>query len=288
MRMDAGYFHGQDVDDAGAEHPFCVNSCGHYQLVRREEFQTVRREGRRDWQLLYVAGGQAHFYLPEGEQTAREGEALLYPPGQPQRYSYFLKEKPDVYWMHFSGGQAEHLLEQAKLPALCVFRPGFQGEYVRLFDAIIRELQLKGLYCRETAAAQAQALLYMLSRGHFAQSGAQSAASPEIQQMVEWIHRHPEESQPMASYARRCSMSLSTFIRRFRAHTGLPPQRYITRLRIAHAKELLASSQLAISDIARIVGYDNPLYFSRLFKKETGISPRAYRQPLSASEKDRR
>jgi AraC-like DNA-binding protein len=73
-------------------------------------------------------------------------------------------------------------------------------------------------------------------------------------------------------------MSVSNFIRRFRAHTGLPPQQYITKFRMAHARELIATSQMSITDIARIVGYDNPLYFSRMFKKETGVSPRAYRQ----------
>ena len=282
MRMDAGYFYGYDVDDAGAEHAIFVSGCGHYQLVRRQEFETLRREGRQDWQLLYIAGGKAHFYLPEGEQTAGEGEAFLYPPGQPQQYGYFLKEKPDVYWLHFSGAQAAGLLAKAGLPALQVFHAGVQGDCVMLLGRIIRELQLCGLYCQELAAAHAQALVYLLSRGMKERSGQQSAASPELQRLVEWIHRHPEESVSIAAYARRANMSVSTFIRRFRAHTGLPPQRYITRQRIGHARELMVSSRMPVTDIARIVGYDNPLYFSRLFKKEMGLSPRAYRQ---ASEK---
>jgi YesN/AraC family two-component response regulator len=47
---------------------------------------------------------------------------------------------------------------------------------------------------------------------------------------------------------------------------------------MGHARELLTSSRLPITDIARIVGYDNPLYFSRIFKKEAGMSPREFRQ----------
>ncbi len=287
MRMDAGYFYGHDVDDAGEEHSIFVLSCGHYQLIKRQEFETFRREGRQDWQLLYIAGGKAHFYLPEGEQTAGKGEAFLYPPGQPQRYGYVLKEKPDVYWLHFSGTQAAALLKKAGLPALTVFHPGVHSDCVMLLDRIIRELQLCGLYSQELAAAHAQALIYLLSRGMKEKAGPQSAASPEIQQLVEWIHRHPEESLSMTAYARRANMSVSTFIRKFRAHTGLPPQRYITRQRIYHARELMISSQMSITDIARIVGYDNPLYFSRMFKKETGMSPRAYRQASGTAAEEK-
>ena len=278
MRMDAGYFYGQDTDVFGAEPDIIVLSCGHYQLIRRAMFETVRREGRHDWQLLYVAGGKAHFYLPEGELTLKEGEAFLYPPGQPQRYGYFLHEKPDIYWLHFAGEKAQTLLDKAGLPALAPFCPGFHSHMTLLFDRIIRELQQNGLYGKELASTYAQALFYLLSRGVSEKASQKDAAGPEIAKAVEWMHKHPEDPSPMSEYAKRANMSLSTFIRRFRSHTGMPPQRYITRLRMTNARELMDSTTLPITDIARLVGYDNPLYFSRMFKKEAGMSPRAYRQ----------
>ena len=67
----------------------------------------------------------------------------------------------------------------------------------------------------------------------------------------------------------------------FRKELGITPSEYLTRLRVAHAKELLAvqsSSNLSIADVAGRVGYDDPAYFTRVFLKETGHSPRAYRK----------
>mgnify|MGYP004481887437 FL=1 len=52
---------------------------------------------------------------------------------------------------------------------------------------------------------------------------------------------------------------------------------YIISLRIANAKMLLETTDYSIKEIGCIVGYDNPLYFSRLFSKYTGISPAKYR-----------
>ena len=53
---------------------------------------------------------------------------------------------------------------------------------------------------------------------------------------------------------------------------------YILSLRMANAQSLLESTEYNISEIAEAVGYDNPLYFSRLFHKHIGVSPTAYRK----------
>lgn len=65
----------------------------------------------------------------------------------------------------------------------------------------------------------------------------------------------------------------------FRAHTGVSPGQYLTDLRIRRAKELLLQNPGYMSkEVALMVGYTDPLYFSRIFKKETGISPSEYRK----------
>jgi len=62
----------------------------------------------------------------------------------------------------------------------------------------------------------------------------------------------------------------------FKARTGLSPKQYLTKIRIDKAKELLAGP-LTIDQIASSVGFNDALYFSRQFKKSTGMSPSEYR-----------
>ena len=58
--------------------------------------------------------------------------------------------------------------------------------------------------------------------------------------------------------------------------------RYILLLRIRNAQVLLETTDGTVSEIARIVGYENSMYFSRLFRKEKGVSPLKYRKAFQA------
>ena len=77
-------------------------------------------------------------------------------------------------------------------------------------------------------------------------------------------------------------MSISWFIRNFKEYTGSTPAQYLLSLRISNAQTLLESTSYNITEIANIVGYDNPLYFSRIFKKQIGMSPSEFRKQLKA------
>ena len=81
-------------------------------------------------------------------------------------------------------------------------------------------------------------------------------------------------------YAISRGMSVSWFIRNFKKSTGTTPMQFITSIRITNAQMLLETTNYAVNEIARIVGYDNPLYFSRLFHKQKGCSPSEYRKLL--------
>ena len=81
-------------------------------------------------------------------------------------------------------------------------------------------------------------------------------------------------------YAQTHNMSTSWFIRNFKQYTGFTPLQYILSVRIYNAEALLKSNMYNITEVASIVGYDNPLYFSRTFKKLKGISPSEYRNSI--------
>ena len=79
-------------------------------------------------------------------------------------------------------------------------------------------------------------------------------------------------------YAVSRGMSVSWFIRNFKKYTGTTPMQFVTSIRITNAQMLLETTNYAVNEISRNVGYDNPLYFSRLFRKQKGCAPSQFRK----------
>lgn len=73
-------------------------------------------------------------------------------------------------------------------------------------------------------------------------------------------------------------MSVSWFIRNFKQYTSITPMQYIVSIRISNAQMLLETYNYHITEIGNIVEYENPLYFSRIFRKQQGISSSKYRK----------
>ena len=73
-----------------------------------------------------------------------------------------------------------------------------------------------------------------------------------------------------------------TFTRRFTAATGYSPVEYVQTLRIEEAKQLLETTGEPTDLVAAQVGYEDPAFFRRLFKRRTGVTPARYRQRWQA------
>ena len=102
-RKITGYYD-QDV-------PLIVNCCGK-QVFQTQDYFCNRKNGRLDYQIIYFHRGSWHFYLNNEWITLSAGNIVLYRPGIPQYYSYYAKEKPEIYWIHFTGNECENILKQ--------------------------------------------------------------------------------------------------------------------------------------------------------------------------------
>ncbi len=103
----------------------------------------------------------------------------------------------------------------------------------------------------------------------------------------QWIADHYIERAPVARMAERSGLPERTFKRRFKIATGRTPGDYVQTLRIEEAKQLLETTGDPIESIGFQVGYEDPAYFRRLFKRWAGITPSRYRQRFQAVGKVR-
>lgn len=99
-----------------------------------------------------------------------------------------------------------------------------------------------------------------------------------VQRVLDLLHRSYGDHCSFAQIARQVGLSPSGLIKKFRKEVGLPPLRYLIGLRIRKAKELLVNTTVGIGEIAEQTGFENIYYFSKIFKKETSLSPMEYRK----------
>ncbi|MBA3845401.1 MAG: AraC family transcriptional regulator [Planctomycetes bacterium] len=105
-----------------------------------------------------------------------------------------------------------------------------------------------------------------------------------IREAQQWIDQHWLEPLAIAAIARRAGLQAAHFSRRFAAVVGASPARYLRDRRLAHACELLRSSDVPIAVVAREAGFRDAFYFSRVFQAEHGVSPRQFRSANGAGE----
>ncbi|MEK5334229.1 helix-turn-helix transcriptional regulator [Lysinibacillus sp. FSL W8-0992] len=107
-----------------------------------------------------------------------------------------------------------------------------------------------------------------------------SPSEKVIEEAIAYIHRHYMNPLTLHELAELHAMNTKRFSYFFHKYTGLRPIDYLINYRMERASDLLKVGNFAINDIAISVGYANPLYFSRVFKKKFGVSPSAYTHKL--------
>lgn len=261
--------------------PILVTSCGNYKLNDTEKKLPVTRpKGRLDYQIIYIASGKAHFYFDKSDKETMlsAGSMVIYKPKEYQKYSFYGKDNADIYWIHFTGSNVKILLKEYGLSNdTHVISAGFNPDYVTLFRRIILEMQMEKPGSSTMTSLLIQQLFLEVFRHQETIDTKQRIAPAEVESAIEYFHQYYHQTLVMEEYAKTHHMSISTLSRMFKHHTGLTPLQFLLNIRLSAAKNLLKDTNLTISEISAMVGYDNPLYFSRLFHKHVGITPRDYR-----------
>ena len=284
MYTNNAYLNNSTIDRKDKSKPLVVTMCGTYKLYTRPKLPTWRPRGRVDFQLIFIAAGKAHFHFnnDEEETIVHAGHMVLYRPKEPQKYEYYAKDKPEVYWVHFTGNNVTNLLRSYGLTNdKMVFHCGSSSEYQYLFRAMINELQM----CQDSYSEMLEMYLrqiFIKLQRYFNNSIRidNSRTAETIDMAIAYFNEHYSESISIEEYAEKNHVSTSWFIRNFKLYVGSTPMQFILQKRICNAEALLLNTEYNINEIAQIVGYDNALYFSRMFKKIKGISPSEYRKNI--------
>ena len=102
-----------------------------------------------------------------------------------------------------------------------------------------------------------------------------------VKRALAYIQQHYSEPLALAEIAAALGVSKHYLDRIFQRELGISPWEYLTRYRVLRAKELLRTTRYAVAEVGARVGFESASYFSRIFHREAGCSPRVFREQLS-------
>lgn len=279
MYVNSGYLYHSRIDFKDRTRPLIVGSCGTYRLINRKSLPTHRPKGRVDYQLLYVATGQAHFFFNGEEEIVPAGNIVLYSPREEQKYVYYAEEHPEVFWVHFTGYDVKNILSYYKFNReQHVYHTGTVPEFRWIYSRMIQEMQLCRPLYEEMLASLLNDLMLLINRQcEYVQPGINTVQS-EVEQAVSYFTEHYNEEISVNDYAKAHHISTNHFIRNFKQYVGMAPMQYIVSIRMTNAQALLETTDYSIKEVAAIVGYHDALYFGQVFKREVGMPPSKYRK----------
>lgn len=281
MYLNTGYLNHSLVDFKDKSHPLIVGSCGIDRLSAHPKMPTYRPKGRLDYQLIYISSGLVHFHFdrPENETIVSAGNLVLFRPKELQKYEFYGHDKTEVYWIHFTGSDVKNILRSYGFSdKQRIFPVGTSLEYGQIFLKIIAELQQCQPNYEEMLALLLRSLLITFSRDmNRKRVLTNEFLDAQMSAAISYFNTNYNQDICISQYAASKGMSVSWFIRNFKKYTSKTPIQFLTDLRLTNAQVLLESTTYSVNEVARIVGYSNPLYFSRLFHKQKGCAPSQYR-----------
>jgi AraC-like DNA-binding protein len=232
--------------------------------------------------LMYIIKGAGHF---EDSSTMRRRVT----PGalfhlHPRRWHNFDPEPGTVwteYWVLFDGAKARKSFGNI-IPAAekSFYQAGLDQEFTALYEELYDIWFYQGKGFREYSSL----LLHeILAKAWLRVNGF------TFRRKHDWLHRvrtHMKNnlSAPecdLRKFAAAENIGHEAFRKRFKKMTGFSPKQYFLLLKLNRAKEMLLRQDESIKSVACGLGFDDPYYFSRLFRKKEGISPKGYRRWLA-------
>lgn len=162
-----------------------------------------------------------------------------------------------------------------------------QKDILRYLNAMVQEATTQSMSYELVCHNLLEILLIKILRHqHFdLEVGKQSKATKDISFIKHYLETYYHESIQLEDLASMTHLSRFYISHSFKKEIGMSPMEYLIAIRIKESKILLRTTNYSISQVADIVGFTTPTYFSKQFRKSTGISPTDYREQYQGVQK---
>ena len=251
-----------------------VTDCGYF--PNAQEHARRRPMGCAETIVIFCIDGTGWARVNGADFMIKPGQVLVVAEGSPHSYGASEDFPWTIWWMHLQGRDVLTFLEVAGIngESAVVNMRDLAGA-VNLFQEILTLMEHdESLVTLQQAGGAAWHLLTHIA---VSRNWMKASRLDPVQIAISRLQRDFASEVSVSALAKEVGLSVSHFSSLFRETTGFSPRLYQTRLRMLKARQLLDTTDLPISNIARLVGYQDPLYFSRRFQLIHKVTPTEHR-----------
>ena len=239
----------------------------------------TKRHNHTDNLVIFCFNGAGQFSTTKCHGMIKKGDVLFLPKGIEHQYKSSNKEPWSIYWVHIEGHLFEQFMDFIGVNnSNLIFNISNQAAFIDEFEQLLstrnKSYQLSSFILASNIIKKMFALFTVNSPSKL----EQSKQDFNLSKVTSFMEENISQKINLQEIADSLKLSKFYFAKKFLQHTGVSPIRYFLELKIKHACKLLDESNISVKDVALKIGYDDPYYFSRLFKKIMGLSPTQYRQ----------
>jgi AraC-like DNA-binding protein len=229
--------------------------------------------------LVFISKGQGTFESALTKPTTiTAGTCFFLFPGVWHRYRPDPASGWEEYWIGFKGSYPDQLMTKGFFSSdIPVVSPGLNDSLLTLMKKILDHVRSATPGYHQVISGITLEILGLVHALCTTKDLNNDVDEQTVEKAKFFLRENLENTLDMQQLLREIPMSYSKFRKMFKQATGESPAQYHLNLRLDKARELLNSTNLNVTEVAYSLGFESVFYFSKLFKKKNGISPKSYR-----------
>lgn len=243
-----------------------------------------RPNGVKQYILIYCVKGSGWYSVLGKRHEIKEQQYFIIPQGEPHVYASNNDDPCTIYWVHFTGTMASFFGDNCYTPTnITTAKTSRIADRNSIFEEIFLTLSdnygIDNLrYASSLLYGFLASFKYIKQFRNYNTLNARLANNDIVSAAVRFMNENIEKQLTLSQIADYIGYSTSQFSLIFKIKTGHSPLNYFNMLKVQRACKFLETTDLKINQICSKVGIDDSYYFSRLFSKTIGISPKQYRK----------
>ena len=257
---------------------FYVTDLGYYPLANHH--YRSRSKGSKQYIFIYCTKGSGEITVNNKKTPINPNQFFIIPKNRKHIYRANNENPWSIYWFHFNGSLAEKIYNRYSKTETenytdVPFSKNFIDQFNKIFDIfnnnyLIHQIEYANLLCLNFISS-------------FIYQNFQSISNPlQIESLVDsvkdFLLDNLDKNFTLNEIASKFNYSKSYLHTKFKLETGYSVLVFFKLKKVQKACEYLSYTDLSIKEISHKIGFDDPLYFSRTFKKFMGKSPRNYKK----------